>query len=485
MSPPVYPELVGLAFDWVRRPIFQNGLGAHVSGREVRVAYFPPQPIWEWDLIYDVLRDFPVGTIPSELKRLAGFFLDVHGALEPFLFRDPDDYIVVGQVLTPEVGSTVNYDLVRSFGDAVYGVVETEPVGQVDLTAPFNVYVGGILQPSSTYTVTVPSSPATPNVLSFGSAPGGAVTVDMTYRFWARFSEDYLDLEEFARLFWLLRKVTIRSVRGTQPKRVIPPVPSPPPPPPPPSNALKIDGTAFVQDFVSHTVTSRSLSPLTTAMSNDVIVLHVVLNAEGGPGQDQFPPSVLGVTGGGLNWARRGSPVSGQGAGFGNGNNFIDAETWWAPAPTPLSSAVITINVSSDLAFIDAYAFGVSGITNPLSPWDTNGSLPAVVNHLNGPAQQPSVSGVSTTSSNGMVLFFLDEFSITGATGVPAGFTFVQHAGSVQAFINLGTDSAVSEMVTTAPLSSVTLTEVQRTGTASAVTGPLQSWIVIADALQA
>src|SRR5262249_21368208 len=78
-TPQIYPELCGLSFDVIRRVIWENGIARHVSGREVRIHY-DTLPRYQWDLVYDVLEDFPLGTIPSELKRLEGFFLEKRAA---------------------------------------------------------------------------------------------------------------------------------------------------------------------------------------------------------------------------------------------------------------------------------------------------------------------------------------------------------------------------------------------------------------------
>jgi hypothetical protein len=222
-SPPIYPEhpgfpeLPGLTYDVVRRPRWETDPAAHVSGREVRVGYFQ-RPIYEWDLIYDGLRDFPCGVIPSELKRLEGFFLRVGGRRDAFLYWDPDDNTVVGQAIGTTSGA-VGYGLVRTYGDPAYGASITEPVGWVNLDLPFNVYLDGVLQSPATYVVyqnSVPYSAAPgQQVLVFTVNPGSghAITVDMSYYFYARFGEDYIDFEKFAELFWLLRKVTLVSER--------------------------------------------------------------------------------------------------------------------------------------------------------------------------------------------------------------------------------------------------------------------------------
>jgi hypothetical protein len=231
--PLIYPELPGQTFEWVRRPRFDNDTIEHVSGREVRVDYFPGLPIWEWELNYSVLRDFPIGTIPSELKRLEGFFLSVKAELGTFLFRDPDDFQVTGQFIETASGDDDVFPLVRTYGDTAFGT-SIEAVGYVNLTQPFNVYLNGLPQPPSAYVLEQGSpglSVTSSSRITFTTAPpaGTVVSVDMSYYFWARFAEDFEDFEQFAHQFWLLRSISLRSQRMVAIR---------PPPPPPPGFAV-------------------------------------------------------------------------------------------------------------------------------------------------------------------------------------------------------------------------------------------------------
>ncbi len=41
----VYPQLPGLTYNWVRRPIWSTGLQTAASGREVRIGYWSQPPL--------------------------------------------------------------------------------------------------------------------------------------------------------------------------------------------------------------------------------------------------------------------------------------------------------------------------------------------------------------------------------------------------------------------------------------------------------
>jgi hypothetical protein len=252
-----------------------------------------------------------------------------------------------------------------------------------------------------------------------------------------------------------------------------PPPPPPPaaPPPPPPGGMIIPEAASGITTYVSPSIPTRTLT-LTTHNPNDIVILHVVMNAETGPA-----PSVTAVTStSGLVWTKR-TAVSG----ITEHSYYADVEIWWALAPSPLAGEVITIEVSSQLGFLTAAAFGAFG-ANLSAPWDTNGSLPAVGNNLTGAPAHPTVSGVSTDQATDLILFFFDEFSVTDPLGGPPGFTVLIQEGAVNAFIDLSIESISCTDVVSATLSSVTLTgHVLSPG----ADNPIPSWIVIADALRA
>lgn len=95
MSLPVFPDLPGLTFTSVKTSTFNTLVDPSPGGHEVRLSQVI-NPIWEWTLVYDFLRDFEWGnfTSPSELRAMMGFFNGRKGRGESFLFQDPDDYSV-------------------------------------------------------------------------------------------------------------------------------------------------------------------------------------------------------------------------------------------------------------------------------------------------------------------------------------------------------------------------------------------------------
>lgn len=216
--PLLFPTFLGEGFNVVRRPKGSTGVQPHVSGRETRLGYWT-FPMHEWDLTFNVLHDFkqwPTAPlqIPSELKRLEGFFMAMQGSLIPFYFMDPDDNAVLATQIGMGDGVRTTFLITRTFGDPSYGVTVTEPVGGYD-TSTFKVYLNGILQ-SSGYNLPT----TTPYTVVFSSAPGAGVviTADLpTFFFLVRFKEDTLDFEKFSGApgagYWAVKKLTLMSLR--------------------------------------------------------------------------------------------------------------------------------------------------------------------------------------------------------------------------------------------------------------------------------
>jgi len=228
-QPPIliYPQLVGLTFDYVKRPKFSTGTGVGSSGREIRVAYWAT-PQWEWDLTYDILADNGkfTGTTASDLKTLLGFMLDVAGSFGTFYFIDPDDNTVTAQPLGIGDGTSTNFLFSRTYGLTYTG---TEAVGGVNLGTSFynytgpnqtlvtpvtNIYLNGVLQSPTTYTINT----ATPcgNYVQFDTPPAAGVVVTADFSFWylCRFKDDSADFDKAMQNLWDTKKLTIFSLRG-------------------------------------------------------------------------------------------------------------------------------------------------------------------------------------------------------------------------------------------------------------------------------
>lgn len=203
-TPPSLPSLAGLSWSRHKKPGFSTRVAPHVSGREVRVALMN-YPLYEFETVYNGLASSAtpgfVGLGATSLQSLMGFFLQLQGQFSTFLYTDPDDNTVAAQAFATGDGTTTSFTMMRSLGGFL------EPAGWV--TSIANVYLNGVVQSASSYSL------AAPNTLTFGSAPGSglAVSADFSYAFNCRFLDDQLDFEEFMSNLWRLDSMKFRSVK--------------------------------------------------------------------------------------------------------------------------------------------------------------------------------------------------------------------------------------------------------------------------------
>jgi hypothetical protein len=109
MSLPIFPVLPGLTITTLKTPGFGTLVEASPNEYEVRIQQ-TINPIWTWQLIFDFLHDFFWGgfTAVSELRQLMGFFTQVGGKAQSFLYTDPDDSSV-GPALSTAAWIPNNY----------------------------------------------------------------------------------------------------------------------------------------------------------------------------------------------------------------------------------------------------------------------------------------------------------------------------------------------------------------------------------------
>jgi hypothetical protein len=217
-----YPRnLPGLAYSKVRRPKHNVSVQTHQSGGEVRMSYWS-EPLWEWDLTYEVLRDgFRMGRAWNELKQIEGLFLASTGSLSPFQFHDDDDHRVTRTLVGSSDGSTTTYTLKRYRGSSLGSgqPLGLESVGVLDLSQPFHLYFQTQTAPidpnDPVYGYTLDTSTPKNQKLVFNSAPpnGHTFVCDMSFFYYVRFQADSLDLEKFMHQLWALKKVTLVSLR--------------------------------------------------------------------------------------------------------------------------------------------------------------------------------------------------------------------------------------------------------------------------------
>lgn len=212
----VFPSIRGLGFPVKRTPKFDTLVQQASSAREVRLSYYA-NPIWEWELTYNYLKDNPNDLIPgasdTDLATIQGFYLQMGGKFQTFLYDDVDPGVtpgtgkwdsVQGQPIASGDGTTVKFPLIRTIGGF------TELI-QAPYTNPQpTVYLNGVAQTyGSQYSVD-----ATGNII-FVTAPGVgvAITADFSYFWPVRFDEDSQEYDQFMFNLWENKSVKLASVR--------------------------------------------------------------------------------------------------------------------------------------------------------------------------------------------------------------------------------------------------------------------------------
>ncbi len=214
---PIYPDgavLPGLGFNVKWSPLFFNmPTQTSATGADIDVG-LADTPLHNFELTYEFLRDRgPDGAVTLEFKTMMGFFLQLGGTVGRFAFKNVDDHKVSKQLVGTGDGATTSFTLVRTFG--AQGYFGTEPVGIVDQTQPFRVYVGNSPTPltSSQYTLNSTTPCEQTVTLSVAPTAGQPVQVDMSYFYYCKFRDNTYTFEKFMDRLWLLNKIDIHSCR--------------------------------------------------------------------------------------------------------------------------------------------------------------------------------------------------------------------------------------------------------------------------------
>ena len=186
MSNAVFPTLPGLKWPVVKSPIFNTRVQSSVSGKEVRLSY-DAYPVWQYTLSFDMLR----AGATAELQTLMGFYLARSGSFDTFLFNDVTDNAVTDQSIGTGNGTTVLFQLVRTYGGFI------EPIQNTN-SAPI-IKVNGVTKTLTTdYTIDQYGQ------VTFVTAPAAAATITWTgtYYYRVRFKTDMLQFSNFMSQLW-------------------------------------------------------------------------------------------------------------------------------------------------------------------------------------------------------------------------------------------------------------------------------------------
>lgn len=212
MTYPTLPALHGYSIH--KRPTFATSVRIPRSGREV-TKFQQTLPLWEFELVYETLRDSTANIIPDPyigsfdaFQQIAGLFTACAGEYGFFYFEDTSDKSRTEQILGVGDGVETTFRLLRTIS---FGLIEyNEPVGGINLDESITVFVNGISVPQ------IGNWEISDNLmfLVFDSPVGATDVVSISYSYFylCRFITNEAEFEEFLYNRWSQNGLRFRSV---------------------------------------------------------------------------------------------------------------------------------------------------------------------------------------------------------------------------------------------------------------------------------
>ena len=213
MSTTVFPNLPGQEFKVIRSPIWAGTQKQYnISGKEVSTSNWS-YPIYEWTVAWSVLRQGAVsGQNQTEFAQLLGFYNDMQGSYDSFLYTDVYDNSVTDQSLGLGTGSKTVFSLIRALGG--FEIV-SQPLYAPNVVT--NVKINGVIQAPANYTVTFwgTGNANGPGKIIFNTAPGNGLTVTATFTFYwpCKFQQDGCEFEGSLKGYYAVKKLVFRSIK--------------------------------------------------------------------------------------------------------------------------------------------------------------------------------------------------------------------------------------------------------------------------------
>lgn len=202
MALQIFPDnLPGIEWNVKKVPINSTRVLTARSGLEYRTPNWS-FPKYRWTLSYAVLRKDRGGL--TELQTLLGFCLARQGMYEDFLYEDPTDYSVTGQLLGVGTGSQSDFPLVRAMDSWIDANLVAHTISAV--------YVNGVA--TTDYTVVQVGRFGLDTIRLDDPAPYGEdVTADFTWYFPVRFMQDDPEFDNIFHQLWSAKKIEFQSVK--------------------------------------------------------------------------------------------------------------------------------------------------------------------------------------------------------------------------------------------------------------------------------
>jgi hypothetical protein len=190
MSNLVFPStLNGYVWDSKKKPVFNNITHKPATGRDIRIALYD-QPVYEFLLSNEWLTK-------ANKDTLMGFFLARRGSFDSFLYGD-EDCVISNQWFATGNGVATTFHLLKATAWAV------EIVNNV-VGVPL-IYLDNVLLTSGThYTISATG------LVTFMTAPTGALTWTGAVYYRCVFMEDSLEYNQFANRLYDCSEITFKG----------------------------------------------------------------------------------------------------------------------------------------------------------------------------------------------------------------------------------------------------------------------------------
>ncbi len=124
MSNALYPSLPGLTFECTRTVLAPPVQKRKTPSRREYRARDATVPLYAYSLKYEFLR---ASSAAQDLQTLVGFYNSMGGSFDTFLFLDPDDNTATDSAFGIGDGSTLSWQLLRTFGGFAEPVFDVVP----------------------------------------------------------------------------------------------------------------------------------------------------------------------------------------------------------------------------------------------------------------------------------------------------------------------------------------------------------------------
>lgn len=194
MSNLILPVTSGLKMERTKSPEWKTITHIATSGKESRTAMMS-YPRWNFSLQYEFLQE---DALKTELTTFIGFYNQLKGGYDTFLYSDPYDNTVTAQSFGVGTGTATAFQLVRNMGGFI------EPIKALNGTPTITINgTPTVAFTESNGIITFTAPPALNAVLAWSGS----------FYFRCRFKNDEMEFAQFMKQFWELKKIEFVSIK--------------------------------------------------------------------------------------------------------------------------------------------------------------------------------------------------------------------------------------------------------------------------------